>query len=117
MALATTLTRQTSIFYTLASAYKVVLCARVQEPNAGDAKTGYDAAGAAGGFGGVLGRLRGGGDGMTQVGGQKHTVLARPHMPSTPPTFSLARACHIEPPASRKRPKTPPNPPAAPAAS
>ena len=50
MALATTLTRQTSIFYTLASAYKVVLCARVQEPNAGDAKTGYDAAGAAGGF-------------------------------------------------------------------
>ena len=55
VALATTLTRQTSIFYTLASAYKVVLCARVQEPNAGDAKTGYDAAGAAGGFGGVFG--------------------------------------------------------------
>ena len=34
---------------------------------------------------------------MTQVGGQKHTVLARSHVPSTPPTFSLARACHIEP--------------------
>ena len=64
MALATTLTRQTSIFYTLASAYKVVLCARVQEPNAGDAKTGYDAAGAAGGFGGVLGRLREAGGSM-----------------------------------------------------
>ena len=76
-----------------------------------------DAAGVVGGFGRVWGALRGGGDGMTQVPGRKYKVLAQVYIPTTPPTFFLARACHLEPPDPRKDPKTPPNPPAAPAAS
>ena len=77
----------------------------------------YDVAGAAGGFERVWGPLRGGGDGMTHVGGQKYKVLAHVYIPTTPPTFFLARACHVEPPPPRKGPKTRPNPPPAPAAS
>ena len=64
-----------------------------------------DAAGAAGGFRGDLGRLRGAGDGMTQVGGQKYTVLACLYMLSASPTFRLARTCHTKPPPPRKGPK------------
>ena len=77
----------------------------------------YDAAGVAGGFGRVLGPLRGGGDGVMQVGGTKYKVLAHAYMPGTPSIFFLARASHVEPLDPRKGPKTRPNPPATPAAS
>ena len=66
----------------------------------------YDAAGAAGGFGRVLGPLRGGGDGVMQVGGTKYKVLAHAYMPGTPSIFFLARASHVEPLDPRKGPKT-----------
>ena len=61
----------------------------------------YDAAGAAGGFGGVLGPLRGGGDGVMQVGGQVYTLLAHVYTHSTPSTFSLACARYLESPPPR----------------
>ena len=57
MALATTLTRQTSQADTLTNAYKVALCVRAQGTNAADAKTVHVAAGAGGGFERVLGVL------------------------------------------------------------
>ena len=55
MALATTLTPLTSRPDSLRYGYEVALCVHAQGRNAGEPKTGYDAAGAAGGFGGVLG--------------------------------------------------------------
>jgi hypothetical protein len=63
VALAATLTLKTCLFNTLVPAYEVALCACTQGRNAADAKTGNDAAGAAGGFGRVWGRLQGAGGG------------------------------------------------------
>ena len=67
MDISTTLTCRTSIFYTLASAYAVVLCVRAQGRIAADAKSVLRCCWRSKRISAFWGPLRGGGDSMWQA--------------------------------------------------